>query len=290
MAGRLRGWLDATSARLAWLELDAYAFSVFAQGREAARDDPARWAGAVADAQRMARSAAVSVDLLAPHLREVEHSPELAARLRDAAPLDALREALALEDVRRRVDETVAALEHRLGGDADLILRLPAPVDALRRLGATQDDVDPDDADDAGALLAERIRGLSTRAVDGIVLETAAPGERRRDELEAADPLLASARHYRWVSALRLERWEPEEGELRHSADLLLLPGAGCDELIDAWWRGAPVGGGLPPAFWSGDEPLDPLPERSLLYGDVPPDVPPERVVERIEAIHRALA
>lgn len=290
MAGRLRGWLDATSARLAWLELDAYAFSVFAQGREAARDDPARWAGAVADAQRMARSAAVSVDLLAPHLREVEHSPELAARLRDAAPLDALREALALEDVRRRVDETVAALEHRLGGDADLILRLPAPADALRRLGATQDDVYPDDADDAGALLAERIRGLSTRAVDGIVLEIAAPAERRRDELEAADPLLASARHYRWVSALRLERWEPEEGELRHSADLLLLPGAGCDELIDAWWRGAPVGGGLPPAFWSGDEPLDPLPERTLLYGDVPHDVPPERVVERIEAIHRALA
>lgn len=284
MAGRIRDWQESRREPFVWLELEDFALRVFAGGGSAVRGEPARFAAALADAARVLGSGVVSVDLLGPHLRLAGSRPDDSTR----GPVGRLVELLGVGAARDEVEETVAALAHRLSESADLVLRFPAPPDLLARLGADRAALSFDDLDDAAAAVAERLRDFAERDVAGILAVTEETGEGLEEPLEALEPVLASARHYGWRTALALERCALAAAPRSPPADLLLLPRESAEALADAWTSGRSVGGGLTRELFRGEGTLGALPEGALLYGEVPAEAEPEAVLERLSPARRA--
>jgi len=100
------------------------------------------------------------------------------------------------------------------------------------------------------------------------------------EESEACEVLQGIARHYDWIFALRIEQTElaDELGDL--SADICLFPTMPAQQLTA---QENPAGGGLNSEFWASDALLSM--DRACLYGDVPAELDPKLVIERIAAL-----
>lgn len=84
---------------------------------------------------------------------------------------------------------------------------------------------------------------------------------------------------YGWLRAVCVDGIEAL-GSSRMGAEVILLSDAGISELRPLWERGEPVGGGLGDAFWAGQGLAGSLPQRCLLYGEIPEGISPKAIVE----------
>jgi len=128
--------------------------------------------------------------------------------------------------------------------------------------------------------LTELLRGFAELPIAGLIIAFTDNTVDLGDEGEACEVLQGLAGHYDWFFALRLESAELSEGLEDLEADIRLLPTTDADMLAD---QNGSVGGGLNSAFWKGC--ALPAAERVCLYGDVPVDVDPKVIVERVAAL-----
>ena len=263
MADQLRSWKDGKAAGLLWVDYDDYACAVFAGSPADWLRNATTFAATLCQAYKVLPSAVIAIDVAAPFLAA-------------AGPGTSVNDLFAAPAPAAFVSTVLDAIADRLGRSADLVLRLPSPHTLLAALGAsTEDEPDPDDLDDAAMALTDLMRALSTKPVNAVQIIFAHPSEA---DLDACDSILGTARHYGWlVAAVAPGATEPGIlGEFK--ADLLLLPDAPAAVLAGS----AKLGGGLSDGFWRGSTPA---PQTGLRYGRVPPDAPPEGVIERMRGL-----
>jgi hypothetical protein len=269
----LDDWVHAGRERLTWLDTDRYVWSVFAGACEHWYDDPGTMIGATAQAQKLLRSDVLGVDLLGPFSRHLVVADS-------AATVGAVLER---EELRRDLLATVDALLHQFGDSVAVVLECPSP---RRVLG---EEADFDALDDTAAALLDVVRAVSDRAVHGLQITCDTVGGPDEDELDSWSSLLAAARHYRWITAIRLNGVsDPGRLDAALPGDLLLLPYVEAELLPDDRRHG----GGLPPSVWTGasDAPrlVDAAAKRQFRFGEIPQDAAPETVLARITALQTA--
>ena len=273
MAAWVKTWLAGESQQLRWLAFEDYARQVFANNHPAWHTEPMRYAAGLADANKVLGSQVVSFDFAAVF---ATHG-KLAAESEGVGRITALLDDAALKAF---CADAIAAMAHQLSAKVDVVLQLPSPSALLISLGEDAANIDFDMLDDAATALAELLRGFAELAIAGVVIAFTDNTVDRGDEGEACEVLQGLAGHYDWFFALRLESAELIDGLADLEADIRLLPTIDAVEL-DA--QDGPTGGGLNCVFWQGGA-LSSV-ERICRYGDVPVDIDPKVIVERVASL-----
>jgi hypothetical protein len=267
----LDDWVHARRDRLTWLDADRYVWSVFAGACEHWHDDPGTMIGATAQAQKLLQSDVLGVDLLGPFSRRLVLGS-------DAATTTAVFES---EEPRRDLTATLDAMLHQFGNSVDVVLECPSP---RRLLG---EGADFEALDDVAAALLEVVRSVADRPVHGLQITCDTVGGPDEDELDSWSSVLAAARHYRWVSAIRLNGVSDlKQLDTALPGDLVLLPLLEAEVLPDDRRHG----GGLPSGAWTEQSDavriVDAAAKRGFRFGEIPSDAAPETVLARITALH----
>jgi hypothetical protein len=216
-------------------------------------------------AQGLLRPDATLVDVGAAYAQHLALRPDLVETMgaRDRTGY-ALKTLLADDALAEAVVDLVGTLSHT--ARQPLVLQVPAPLRwlALARSAAGRIDfsaLDTDDGESASMYVADWLRRFGALPVtllmlDGRRLDEPSLSTLVAEHLAAYSPLVNATEHYRWGLALR-------------SDDALQLHGS--------QQRGAV----LPASFW-----LDqPAPSARMLLADVPSDVEPEHVLERLASL-----
>jgi hypothetical protein len=270
----LNEWVSGRRDRLTWLDSDRYVQTVFGGGSERWYSDPGTMVGATAQAQKLLKSDVLAVDLLGPFSRHL-------AAGSDAATICSVfsERTDALGDLTAMVD----ALVHQFRNQADLVLDCPSP----RRALGDGEPVTFDDLDDVATALLDVVRAVADRPLDALQITCDRPGGPDEDELESWSSLLAAARHYHWVTVVRLDGvTAPEQLDADLPGDVLLLPRLDPELVPDDGRHG----GGLPAAAWADSSEavrlVDAAAKRRFRFGEIPHDASPETVLDRIRALH----
>jgi hypothetical protein len=273
LAGLVKAWLAGESQRLLWLAFEEYARKVFASNHPAWHTEPMRYAAGIADANKVLGSQVVSFDfgaVFATHagLAANNEGMERVSALLDDAALKAFSA------------DAIAALAHQLSSRVDVVLQIPSPSALLLMLGEAPANIDFDLLDDTATALTDLLRGFASLPIAGLVLVLTDNGVDPDDEAEACEVLQGLAAHYDWLFALRLESVSLAERLDKLTPDIRLIPSLDLSRLDD---HGEPTGGGLNSDFWSGSD-LPPM-ARACLYGDVPANLDPKLIVERVNSL-----
>lgn len=285
--------MHATRSTLTWLDADRYAWSVFAGAPAHWYDDPARLARAVAQAQEVLRSDVIGVRLLGPFTGgpivaggSIPQGASAGAVV-PADPAEVIAQvcgALAGEHQRAVLSETVDALSHHVGAKADLVLMCESPRQLLMSAGAGNPDFDALDV--VAAALVDVIRHIADRPLRGLVLSCDAADGPGHDEVDAWSSLLAAARHYGWVTAVRLDTMaDPAQLPVALPGDLVLLPAVLPGDVP----AGRRYGGGMPAVAWTDSADAARMCQaaarRKFRFGEIPCDAAPETVLKRLAAL-----
>ncbi|RLA40751.1 MAG: hypothetical protein DRQ64_03950 [Gammaproteobacteria bacterium] len=273
MAGLIKNHLEG-GTMLRWLAFEDYARTVFANNHPAWHSEPMRYAAGLADANKVLGSQVVSFDFGAVFATHAN----LAADSEGVDRITALLDDAALKAF---CADAIGAMAHQLSAKVDVVLQLPSPSALLITLGEDADNIDFDMLDDAATALAELLRGFAELPISGLVLAFTENGVDLGDEGEACEVLQGLAGHYDWLFALRLESAELAAGLEDLDADIRLLPALNVAELGE---QDGPTGGGLNSDFWNGGA-LSSA-DSVLLYGDVPADLDPKVIVERVASLN----
>lgn len=274
MTGRVRAWLGG-GGRLRWLAFDDYARQVFARGNPGWFREPLRHVNGLADANKVLGSEVIEFNLGA-----------LCAARRDLAiaATGSGRVSAVLGDagVRAFCAEALAALVHGQAARADIMLALPSPATLLVALGEESELIDFDMLDDVATLLVGVMREHADAGIDGLVLTFADTGVDTGDELEASEAIKNAAAHYGWVFAARAASVELALNYQSLAPDLWLVPDHSTDSFAEK--AASPVASGLDASFWRDGE-LATTGAGACLYGEVPADLDPKIIVQRIGAL-----
>ena len=273
MAAWVKNWLAGEAQQLRWLAFEDYARQVFANNHPAWHREPKRYAAGLADANKVLGSQVVSFDFGAVFATHAN----LAADSEGVERLTTLLDDAALKAF---CADAIGAMAHQLSARLDVVLQLPSPSALLILLGEDKANIDFDMLDDAATALAELLRGFAELPIVGLVLAFVDNGIDLGDEGEACEVLQGIAGHYDWFFALRLESTALAEGLEELEADIRLLPSLDAAELAE---QAGPTGGGLNSDFWKGS--ALPTLQRACLYGDVPADIDPKIIVERVATL-----
>lgn len=271
---------NKNTAPLLWIEPAGYATQAIAGGKPDWQAQAQSCSSVLAQANSVLASQVISVDVL-PALLHGAASPQ--------DPADALSIAENLlqdEGAIARALQVAQAVEHTLAGQVDLVLRLPSPAALLHRCGASaQAELEFDDMDDAAIALAGLARHFAERKFSALMLASDISADQAEAEFDTLGAIFATAGHYRWATALRVEAAMPAQIAAQSGADIVLLPNADPNSIGDAWTAGdSRVGGGLSQAYWQGQD-FASLPAQALPYGDAPAEVAPETVLARAQAL-----
>lgn len=262
-----------------WIEPNGYATQAYAGGNENWQSQAQSCSSIMAQANSVLKSQILSVDV----------TPALFADAPEPQAYNALAIAETLLSSESRVDRALQvanAMEQTLGNQVDLVLRLPSPAALLHRCGAPANSLlEYDDLDDAAVILAGLVRRFSECKFSALMLASDVGKDQVEDELDTLGAIVSTAKHYRWLTVLRLEEPVDEAILEQLNVDLALLPNvepghfsALCDQ------AGLRLGGGLSKEFWQGDD-FSNVPKDALFYGDAPGDITPEKVLERLVKI-----
>ncbi len=275
MAGRVRAWLGGGPARdgrnLRWLAFGGYAQRVFGGASPAWFSEPGRHVKGLADANKVLGSAVVEFDL---GELWVAHR-ELAA---GATGVERVRTLGGDAGLRAFCRDAIGALVHGQGAKADIFLALPSPATLLMALGEDASAIDFDLLDDVATLLVGMMREHADAGVDGLVLTVSDSGVDAGDELEASETIKNAAAHYGWVFAVRAASAALAGNYRALNPDLWLGFGPPAD--LHA------VGAGLDAEFWR-DGALATPEASACLYGEVPVELDPRLIVQRVAALPR---
>lgn len=251
----LRQWLDNPVGPFWWIEFEDYARRVFANNTADWYRDAALYAATISQAAEVIPTRCISVDITAPCV----------AGLTDKNP-QTLTAALSTSAALTFVDTILDALLHRFSGQRDVVLKVRSPADLLG------DNSNFDDLDEVASGITALLRHCSDKAIAGLLLATAGGTAIGADEVDACEPLLGTAGHYQWFTALAFE--QVSEGGADSNgldAQVLLLPATA----VAALPGDSTTGGGLDVAFAGG---ADLTAGPRLLYGTVPAGAEPEAV------------
>lgn len=271
----LADWVHERRDTLTWLDSDRYVWSVFAGRPQRWYDDPAVLVSTTVQAHKVLRSDVQVVNAVGPFSRHLDPDSTAAQ----------VCESLESEEPRRFLAETLAAFAHQLGDQVDLVLECPSP----RSLLAADGEVDLDDLDDVAAGLLEVIRTVADRPIRGLQISCGTPSGPDEDELDSWSSLLAAAKYYGWVTAIRLDGvTAADQLDAEVPGDLVLLPGVADGGLPEDRRHG----GGLPPQAWTDTaeavQIVDAAAKRGLRFGEIPQDASPEVVLTRLNALATA--
>jgi hypothetical protein len=269
----LNDWVAARRDRLTWLDCDRYVWSVFAGAPERWHDDPGTMIGATAQAQKLLQSDVLAVDLLGSFSRHLvigSSAAEICAALEEEQP-------------RRDLITAADAMLHQFAGHVDVVLDCPSP----RKLLGEGQDVGFDALDDVATALLQVVRAVADRPLQGLRISCDTKGGPDEDELDSWSSLVAAARHYHWVTVIRLDGvTDADQLDATWPGDLLLLGNLEADMVPDDRRLGA----GLPPAAWTETNQAVLITEaagkRGFRFGEIPHDAAPETVLDRIKALH----
>jgi hypothetical protein len=266
---RLRGFLNGTRQRVLWLEYDQYARQVFANAAADWWTQSTRFATTMIQARKAIHTEVVSFDLAAPGMAVTTPGED---------PVALCKSALQHPEGWRFINDCCDALAHQLSTQVDLVLRVPVPLDLLRRAGA----IDPgfDELDEIATTILATVRRCADKPIAGLLLTREADTPVSADEQDAYAPLIHAAKHYGWLACLQstLATAEANAAQLA-DLDLVLCPELSTMQLQTLNRTPPKFGGGLPSVIWSSHD--TPTTGNALLFGVIPADAKPETVLAR---------
>lgn len=284
MKGLVAEWLEGIREHLLWIDFESYARRVFAGTPRDWYQDPASYVATILEAHVLVQSDVVAIDAMGPYIAALAQDETLSRRCTGLAPVEAVAAMLDAEAPGRFLADVVDALVHRLAGTADLFLKLQSPRELLIAAGAPADEeADFGDLDDVATAMANFLRPLANKPLQGLQVATRQPNGMDADEIEALDPLLGAAAYYGWVRALSFDRYRGGERP-DIDVEVLLLPDSPSVHRMELEAGSGHVGGGLSGLFWNGQADVI-LGKRSLHYGVIPEGVTPESVVARLRTL-----
>lgn len=275
--------LDAGSSLL-WLDFYDYAGALFGGAAGVPWLEDAAFAAFHAKAQALLRPDVLALPAEPVATALLGARPELAAALKaKSRPGYPLRRLLEEDSLRRAVEALLVPLRAAAAG-RPLALALPSPRHWLALAYRAAHGVplapevaaDGDEIDGAAVYVADFLREFSGAGVDVLLLcEAAEGGPGDAAALALYEPVVRSARHYRW-----------EAGLLDPAGILPAAEAAALDFLItsraDATVRGGTI---LPSAFWYGG--AFSAARGQLCYGEIPRGAVPETVLECLASLPR---
>lgn len=272
----LREWVSGQRDSLTWLDSDRYSWAVFAGKPERWYDDPAGLVAATSQANRLVCSDIHGVKLVGPFSRHLSSASDA------ASVCDALQEL----EPRALLSDTLDAQFHQLGTRLDLVVECPSPR-LLQPDGIT---FDFDDLDDVAAALLQVTRTIADQPVRGLQIICGTPGGPDEDEVESWSVLVAAARHYGWVTAVRLDGVADfDQVDPSIDCDLVLLPQLDPGGVPDD----RRYGGGLPSSAWA-DSPrahdaVADAARRQFRFGEIPSEASPEVVLGHLACLQESV-
>jgi hypothetical protein len=264
-----------------WLDFYDYAQDLLAGGT-IPWSNPAEFVAFYGKAHALLASNVVSLPLepmidalLAdrPDLRDA-----MAAKSRPAFPL---RQLLNDEALRKAIVALLGPLRSSFA-DAALALIVPSPKRWLQIAyhAAHGDSMDPEDANDgdeidgAAVYAADFLREFSESGIDILLLnETPGEGYRDAEQLSWYEPVINTARHYRW-----------QIGVVDSQADEGLLINDQLNFIIAPKLEDTPGGQLLGAEFWGGgNAPV--LSEGQFYFTSIPHKAEPENVLKRLQVL-----
>jgi hypothetical protein len=256
------------SGRSTALILDhaAYGSTVLLRGAPVPWGSPADCASYFGQAQGLLRPDATLVDIGAAYAQHLGSRLELvramAARSRTGYALKTL---LADDDLAEAVAKLVTVLSET--SRQPLVLEVPSPLRWLAHAQLTAgstalDTIQPEHGEQAAMYVADWLRRFATAPVtmlllDGRRADRAPLAGLPAEDLEAYSPVVNVAQHLRWELALRTD-----QQVTLHTSEA----------------RGAV----LPDSFWASESDV---PAGDFLFGEVPADAEPERVLARLATL-----
>lgn len=272
MSNNLRRLVESGAGPVRWIEPNGYATRAYAGGNPGWFATAQSAAATLAQANSALRSQVLSIDVAQALFAQTDEPGS------DA--LDHLEDVLGNDGNRQRAVAVARAVEQTLGGRVELMLQLPSPAAQLRRAGAQTFGFD--ELDDVAAALTGVIRAFSEVKVAGLLLATDVDEAEGEDEMEVLGPIMSMAAHYRWLTALRIDGDLPPSRAAAAGFNVILLPNYLPADFAGDWTVGnARLGGGLAPAFWSGEGEVGDDPD-ALYYGDAPGAIAPESILARV--------
>ncbi|MEM8785357.1 MAG: hypothetical protein AAGF19_05850 [Pseudomonadota bacterium] len=281
MSKRLPTWLETRDAPLFWIEPGGYGLTAYAGGNADWMGDPQSAASIFGQVNSVLKSSILSIDGL--------------PALRGGAPLEAdadkavslAQDLLQDEAGKSRLKDVIGAVGHGIAGRAGLALALPSPAKLLTLCGAPAGcgDIEFDDLDDIAVALTGVARSVSETGIEALLVTFGEGAAVSDDEVEALESLTATASHYRWATAARLDG-EPAGPILSSAFDIVLCPDCPPSHFSSDWTvEDKPLGGGLAKAFWEGED-FAALSGPALIYGEAPDWLAPEAVLARLNTLH----
>ena len=273
--------LDAGTPVL-WIDFYDYAARLFPGGGVVPWFDDAAFAAFHGKAQSLLDSDVISLPVGRVAEALLQARPALVeamgAKSRPAYPLRRLLEDDALRDAVAGLLAPLRAAD----GERPLALVLPSPrcwlaaayASAHGRPLAPEVADDADEIDGAAVYVADFLRAFAGAGVDLVLLcEDDAGGPASAEALALYDPVVKTARHYRWAVGL-----------LDVGGRLPAGAGQDLDVVIAPTPDGARGGAVLPEAFWQHGDAPQALGAR-LVYASIPAGTVPEIVLERLAGL-----
>ena len=206
----------------------------------------------------------------------------------------AQKKLLALEEPRNFLVSVITGLQNLFQGAEPLVLVLPSPQKWLQLLQQWlgqehSQSISDYDVEAVSMYIAEFLRGLSTLGLSAIVIdECDSPSIEILEALLYYQPILNIANHYKWSVGIKI-REVPEDAEtLKSKVNFLLLKDSDFAQMSLFWEHGIAIGGGLGKAFWMQNSNSLEVIERGLLYGEIPSETEPEKVLVKLKEVRQS--
>jgi hypothetical protein len=276
---------------MVWLDFLPYARRLFAGGNGDLWVNPALFLSVYSQGQGLLKSDVLSISIQDFYTAWVAGHPETVQAWMGKKPTFALKKLLALEEPKNRILEILSGLENLYQKRYPLVLAFPSPQKWLQSLhGIVQREggaaLAGEDVDAAAMYLADYLRSYSATGLSAIVIEESdSPFLALGEAAQLYQPVLNVAGHYQWPAGIRMDSTNWDIEELANGFDFYLLAQKGLADLLPLWEKRLPCVGGLNHDFWVNGQPLPTLPSFRLLYGRIPEDAQPEKVLERLNEL-----
>lgn len=262
-----------------WLDYYAYAQRLFEEKPNEMWHDADKFLAIVSQAHQLLKSDVLIIPVGEFYLQALKENADTWREQKKKKMTLSIKNILAEERMLELVKVVLDGVNSLYSGKLPIVLSFPSPFQLLKQvkdiLAFTDVEITEDDIDRVAMYIADLFRTFATINFTAIVLEEQSEPFSLAQLVNLLQPIRNVAEHYEWLFGLKLV-----EDLTTNDADFLLKENGNraTNELCK-------VGGGLVEAFWQDENALSNDATFDFLYGAIPANAIPEKVLEKISII-----
>lgn len=274
-----------------WLDYLDYANRLFAAGRDDLLHNPSTYISVISQGQGLLKSDVIFIHMNDFYRSFIQSHSTVAESWVGKKPTFAIKKTLALEEPKQIVTEVLKGLQSLFYGSKPIVITIDSPkawIQWLHQMVLPNEQLhfNADELEGVSVYLAEFLRNFSTFGVSAIVINEGKESYLDHMQLlSCCQPILNIAKHYQWLVGYHIEQPVSQNlgiKQISDKVDFTLFSASSIAEMLPHWESGFVSGGGLNKAFWTENGNPHEIPHGGLLFGKIPADAEPEKVLSRL--------